>query len=101
MATRFFARLLRPFILTLDFLTPLGDFLARFWVAYIFFMSGLSKIGNWESTVLLFQYEYHVPFLPPYFAAVLGTTAELILPILLVLGLGGRLIIFVFFVYNF
>lgn len=100
MAVRFFATLLRPFLRTLDFLTPLGDLLARLWVGYIFFMAGLSKISAWDSTVMLFSYVYHVPLLSPYVAAVLGTVAELILPILLVLGLGGRIWIFVFFIYN-
>jgi putative oxidoreductase len=100
MATRFIARLLRPFILTLDFLAPVGDLLARLWVAYIFFISGLAKIEHWDSTLLLFEHEYHVPLLSPSVAAILGTGAELILPILLVLGLGGRLVIFIFFIYN-
>jgi putative oxidoreductase len=38
--------------------------------------------------------------LSPTFAAILGTGAELILPVLLVLGLGGRLSIAIFFIYN-
>ena len=97
---RFFAYLLKPFFWTLDKLTPVGDLLARIYVAKIFFMSGLVKYQAWEDTLTLFEYEYKVPFLSPYTAAVLGTGAELILPILLLLGLGGRLIIFVFFMYN-
>lgn len=100
MAVRFFATILGPFLRTLDFLTPVGDLLARLWVGYIFFMAGLNKIETWDSTVMLFTYVYHVPLLSPYFAAVLGTVAELVLPILLVLGLGGRLCIFIFFIYN-
>ena len=69
-------------------------------MAHIFFLSGLSKIEGWQTTVTLFTYEYKVPFLSPDIAAFLGTGAELILPILLVLGLGGRLTIAMFFVYN-
>ena len=94
------ARLVRPFINVFKWLSPVGDLLARLWVAQIFFMSGLVKIQAWESTQMLFAHVYNVPFLSPYVAAVLGTTAELILPILLVIGLGGRFVIFIFFVYN-
>jgi putative oxidoreductase len=39
----------------------------------------------------LFNDEYHVPFLPPEVAAVMGTCGEIGLPVLLVLGLGGRI----------
>ena len=85
---------LRPFISLMKFLAPLGDLIARVWVAEIFFMAGLVKIQSWDSTLALFEYEYNVPILSPYFAAVLGTVAELILPILLAIGLGGRFWIF-------
>jgi len=97
---RFFAAILKPFLKLLDVLTPIVDLLARIWVAKIFFMSGLTKLQSWESTLALFQYEYHVPFLSDTLAAYIGTYAELILPVLLVLGLGGRISIFSFFVYN-
>lgn len=94
------ARAMRPLLRVLVFLTPVGDLLARIWVASIFFRSGLVKISNWDATVALFTYVYHVPFMPPYAAAVLGTACELILPILLVLGFGGRIVILIFFLYN-
>ncbi len=100
MAVRLLATFLRPFIYFLVFITPVFDLLARIWIAYIFLLAGLSKIGNWDSTVLLFTYEYHVPLLSPYFAALLGAAAELILPVLLALGIGGRICIFFFFIYN-
>ena len=100
MAIKVIGKIIRPFIRAFDFLAPLGDLIARVWIAQIFFMAGLTKIATWSSTVALFSYEYNVPFLPPEWAAVIGTGAELILPVLLVLGLGGRLIIFLFFVYN-
>jgi putative oxidoreductase len=90
----------RQFVRFLIFITPLFDLLARVWVAYAFFLAGINKVMTWDSTVLLFMNEYHVPLLPPYLAAILGTIAELILPILLVLGLGGRISIFIFFIYN-
>lgn len=84
----------------MDCLTPLGDLAARVWVAYVFFKSALVKISSWQTTLMLFAHEYKVPFLSPEAAAYLGTGLELILPIFLILGLGGRLIIFLFFAFN-
>ena len=78
----------------------MGDLAARVWVGWIFFKAGLVKIQAWQSTLFLFQNEYHVPLLSPVVAAYIGTAAEIILPILLVLGLGGRVTILIFFIYN-
>lgn len=85
---------------TLARTAPLVDLLVRLWVAQAFFASGLTKLASFDSTVLLFTYEYHVPLLPPEVAAVLGTTAELALPVLLALGLFGRLTPVALFVFN-
>lgn len=74
----------------LEALQPLAQLLARVYVAQVFFLSGLTKIRDWETTLALFNDEYHVPLLSPALAAVMGTTGELALPVLLVLGLGGR-----------
>ena len=74
----------------LDALQPAAALAARVYVAQVFFLSGLTKLRDWETTVALFTDEYKVPLLPPAVAAVMGTTGELVLPILLVLGLGGR-----------
>jgi putative oxidoreductase len=63
---------------------------ARVAPAVVFLKSGLNKTDNWDSTVDLFATEYKVPVLPPELAAYLGTAAELICPVLLVLGLGAR-----------
>jgi putative oxidoreductase len=63
---------------------------ARLGVAYAFFLSGLTKLRDWETTLALFETEYQVPILPPEWAACAGTAGELILPVMLVLGLGGR-----------
>lgn len=65
--------------------------LARLYVAQIFFASGLTKLRDWDITLALFTEEYKVPLLSPEIAALLGTVGELGLPVLLVLGLGGRL----------
>ena len=72
-------------------LTPLFDLGLRLYVANVFFSSGWQKLSDWESTVALFQYEYHVPLLPPALAAAMGAAGELSLPILLVAGLFTRL----------
>jgi putative oxidoreductase len=66
------------------------DLVIRLDVALAFFKSGLVKIGNWDGTLYLFQTEYHVPLLPPHFAAVLGTFGELFFPPLLAVGLAAR-----------
>lgn len=69
----------------------LAQLAARWQVAQVFFLSGLTKIRDWDTTLALFRDEYHVPLLPPGLAALLGTGGELVLPVLLLLGLGGRL----------
>jgi putative oxidoreductase len=74
----------------LDRFQSLAALLARLYVAQVFFLSGLTKLRDWSVTLFLFQEEYKVPFLSPEVAAVMGTAGELALPVLLVLGLGGR-----------
>jgi putative oxidoreductase len=74
----------------LNSLQPVAALLARLYVAQVFFLSGLTKIRDWDITLSLFMDEYKVPLLPPALAAVMGTAGELVLPVLLVLGLGGR-----------
>lgn len=74
----------------LEKLQPVAQLAARLYVAKVFFMAGLTKLRDWETTVFLFTEEYHVPLLPPEVAAVAGTAGEIVLPVLLVLGLGGR-----------
>ena len=74
--------------------------IARLWVAKIFFLSGLTKIRDWDTTLLLFTEEYQVPLLPPELAAIMGTGGELVLPVLLVLGLAGRFAALGLFVVN-
>ena len=81
-------------------LQPVALLFARFYVAQIFFLSGLTKIRDWSSTVALFTDEYHVPILSPQIAAALGAGGELMLPVLLVLGLGGRFSAMGLFVMN-
>jgi putative oxidoreductase len=75
---------------TLAALQPPAALMARIYVAQVFFMSGLTKLRDWDTTLALFADEYHVPLLPTPVAAAMGTAGELVLPVLLVLGLGGR-----------
>lgn len=63
----------------------------RLWMAKIFWNSGLTKINDWNTAVLLFREEYHVPLIPPFLAALMAASVELTTPILLLLGLGTRL----------
>lgn len=82
------------------YLAPILDLAIRLWVGMVFFQSGLVKIQSWDTTLALFENEYAVPVLSPVLAAYLGTVAELVLPIFLVLGLGGRLFAAALFVFN-
>jgi putative oxidoreductase len=79
---------------------PALDMGLRLFLANVFFKSGLTKIQTWDSTLYLFREEYHVPLLPPDFAAYLATGAELALPVLLVFGLFGRFAALGLFILN-
>ena len=57
----------------LESLQPLAQLAARLFVAKVFFLSGLTKLRDWEITVALFTDEYHVPLLSPEVAAAMGT----------------------------
>jgi putative oxidoreductase len=76
-------------------------FAARLYVAWVFFKSGLTKLNDWESTLLLFEYEYTVPVLDFTSAAYLATAGELILPVLLALGLFTRKAAIGLFIVNY
>ena len=84
------AGLLLRLRLALESLQPLAQLAARLYVAKVFFWSGLTKVRDWDTTLALFHDEYHVPWLPPELAALLGTGGELLLPVLLAAGLFGR-----------
>ncbi len=82
--------LAKKVISALNCASPVVPLLARLVVGYVFFNSGLLKLGNWSGTLFLFEHEHPVPFLPVKLAAILGTGTELIAPVLLVAGLGAR-----------
>jgi len=84
----------------LEALQPLALLAARLYVAQVFFLAGLSKLRDWDITLALFADEYRVPLLPSGVAAWLGTGGELVLPLLLALGLCGRVAALGLFVVN-
>jgi putative oxidoreductase len=65
--------------------------LARAATFSVFFRSGLQKLSDWPSTLMLFETEYHVPVLPPHAAAYMAAGMELGLSSLVFLGLFTRL----------
>lgn len=95
-----FANLVSKAVKAIELASPLFDLAIRLYVAKVFFMSGLTKIQSWDSTLSLFENEYAVPLLPPELAAYLGTAAELCLPPLLVLGIGTRAVALAAFAFN-
>lgn len=89
-----------PVVRVMEWLQPVFVLGVRLYVASVFLKSGLTKIASMDSTIMLFTYEYQVPLLSPTLAAYLGTAAELVLPVMLVLGLGGRFAAAALFVFN-
>ncbi|MEH7827707.1 DoxX family protein [Gemmobacter denitrificans] len=67
----------------------------RIFPAMVFLQSGRTKVEGLftikDSTFFLFEHEYALPLIPPNLAAVLATTAEHVLPLLMILGLATRL----------
>lgn len=84
----------------LEYLRPIADLIARLYIARVFFLSGLTKIQDWETTLYLFREEYHVPLLPPEIAAACGTAGEVGFSILLALGIFTPLSALALFVLN-
>lgn len=81
-------------------LQPLFALAIRLYLFRVFFLSGLTKLRSWDSTLYLFSNEYHVPVLPPAVAAVMGAGGELMFPVLLLLGWQGRFAAAGLFVVN-
>lgn len=74
---------------------PLYDLAARLFIANVFWTSGMARFRNlqndtFDTQIFLFDMEHPVPGLAPEIAAYITVGAELILPILLALGLFGR-----------
>ena len=88
------------------FLKPVMLLGFRLYIAYTFFKSGLTKVGEdymvTASTIDLFKYEY-MPYVSESLAtmgAYLATYAELILPVLLVIGFLTRPAALALFILN-
>jgi putative oxidoreductase len=62
----------------------------RFAVASVFWRSAMAHLTNMQTTLYMFENMYHVPLLPPDFAAYLTVGIEVSTPILLILGLLTR-----------
>lgn len=75
----------------LDYLGAFLDLIIRWYLAKVFWQSGILKVSSWAATVALFTNVYHVSLLPPELAAALGAAIELGGSAFLLLGLGGRL----------
>ncbi len=88
---RFLAKFSNLFTGIFSWFEPIAFFCIRAWLFKIFFSSGWQKYTAWESTKVLFETEYKVPYLKPLTAALLGTGAEILLAVFLLLGLGARL----------
>lgn len=83
----------RPFELLAQILSAFQSLFllaTRWYVSWQFLKSGWLKVSSWDSTLDLFRNEYRVPVLPPDIAAVVGASGELFFPLLLIVGLGGR-----------
>jgi uncharacterized membrane protein YphA (DoxX/SURF4 family) len=74
----------------LDKLNPLMKLFIRLWMGAVFFKSGIGKVQDWDTAVLLFTHEHPVPYLSPEFAAGSAITFEILCPILLAFGLFSR-----------
>ena len=94
-------KLITKAIACISFLSPILDLGVRLYVARVFWKAGIVKIQSWDSTLMLFEYEYNVPLLPFDVAAYLATGVELAAPVLLVLGFGGRVAALALFMLNY
>lgn len=63
---------------------------ARVALAKVFYSSAQTHLLSWSTTLYLFANSYHVPLLPPTFAAYMAVTLEITMPPLLLLGLATR-----------
>jgi putative oxidoreductase len=86
--------------LCLQYLSPIFSLILRIYLSQVFFLSGLTKIRNWDGTLFLFNFEYQVPFIPPEIAAIMAAGGELALPILLISGTIGRFAAVGLFILN-
>ncbi|MDR7273211.1 putative oxidoreductase [Pelomonas saccharophila] len=67
---------------------------ARAAIVTVFASSASAHLADWNTTLFLFEDEYHLPLLPPAVAALLGVGVELVGSALLAIGLWTRLAAF-------
>ena len=65
---------------------------ARIATAVVFWRSGSVKLDDWAGTLNLFADEYKLPLVPPQIAAYAATAMELGGAVLMLLGLGARVV---------
>jgi putative oxidoreductase len=83
--------LVEPVLLRLEhFPLSLLQLVFRLSIASVFWKSGQSKIASWDTTILLFTNEYHVPVLGPQLAAAMAASFELGCSALIFFGLLTR-----------
>lgn len=63
----------------------------RISVGYVFWDSGLTKISGIDNTIILFEYEYDLPFLSPVVGAYASIFAELVFGGAIIAGFVTRL----------
>lgn len=63
----------------------------RIFIGLVFVKSGLTKFSNIDQTIILFTYEYDLPFISPQFAAISATIVELGCGALIMAGFWSRL----------
>ncbi|MBL8706086.1 MAG: DoxX family membrane protein, partial [Rhodospirillales bacterium] len=85
------SRLFRALDLVGHGLGPVLDLAIRWWLAAIFWVSGILKATNWATALELARNEYPVPWMDPVAAAWTGAAIELVCPVFLFLGLATRL----------
>lgn len=72
--------------------------LIRFSLAKNFWFAGLDKYKSWYTTQFIFKNVYNIPIINHKFMAFLTTGLELLGAVLLLFGLGSRLISFLFII---
>lgn len=83
-----------------EYAFPLVDLGIKLFLARVFFLSGMTKVSDWEGTLYLFNEVYTVPVLSPEVAAWMATAGELGLSVFLVLGFMERFALAGLFILN-
>lgn len=79
--------------------TPVIDLFARYYMALVFLRGGAVRLqalidGTWAKTANVYAYNFPGPSVSAKCATILGVGGEVILPIMLLFGFGGRIAAF-------